>query len=174
MFYMIIEIITSRLDKANFVLGILTFFVLLAYTYFTYRIAEADRKPRVSFTLSQIQDNTRGHISFSMLNKSKVDVEVWAKVWVKIGENVFSDKGFYGDKSFWELEPFMQGKGHFRISNLVDSNENSIHKLFNAGKLPETIKLYIQIKYKKVGKTRGGKNLWFRSMLIILTQICFG
>lgn len=154
---MIVELAISLLDRINFVLGILTFLTLLAYTYFTYRIAEGDRKPRVSFNLFQIIGEGNGHIGFSMLNKSKVDVEVWAKIWTKIGNSFFSDTGFYGDKSPWALESFMQGKGHFIIGNLVNSNGDRIDDIIKKREIRDNIKLYIQIRYKKIGKMKTWK-----------------
>ncbi len=139
----------------NLILSILTFLALVVYAYFTYLIARDVNEPFVSFTLSQISDS---HIRFDMVNKSKVEVEVFSKLWSEIGNHLFKFKdGFYGKGHSWILQPFTQGNGHFRLETLTN-NEGIKLDDFVKNKSISSIDFLFQIKYRKIGSTRWKKS----------------
>lgn len=129
----------------------LSFGALVIYAYLTYLIAKDIYNPLVSFSLKQIEFS---HVSFTMVNKSKVEVEVFGKLWYKSGNELFGFKdGFYGDKKHWILQPFTEGFGHFDLKNLT--NEKGINlDTFVKKKLISSINFNLQIKYRKVGRKR--------------------
>ena len=85
-----------------------------------------------------------------MVNLSLFDSEVWCKVRTKVGEEIFSDNGFYGNKSPWILQAQTKANGHFRLGNLENSKGVKLKELRKEEGLP-SIKLYIQIKYRDLG-----------------------
>ena len=105
-----------NLGIANFILSLVSFIVLVIYAYFTYLLAKDTTEPNVSFVFSQSIPFS-SHLNFDIVNKSKVEVESWGKLWAKNKNNLFQFKdGFYGNKHSWILQPFTQGFGHFELN----------------------------------------------------------
>jgi len=153
---MIVELTISWLNVLTLTVGILNFVALVAYAHVTYQIAKDRKDPLVSFSLHKIEDEIR-HIKFIMTNNSKVNVEVWSKVWVKINDNTFSGGGFYGDESPWVLQPFMQGNGHFKLNNLQNGENTNLNDFIEHNNI-STAKVNIQIRYRRVGKQKWKKS----------------
>ncbi len=124
----------------------LSFIALVVYAYLTYLIAKDIYNPLVSFNLKQIELT---HLGFTMVNKSKVEVEVFGKVWCKIEEHIFDFKdGFYGDKGRWILQPFTEGFGHFDLKDLTNKNGTNLIDYAKKKKIPLTT-FNMQIRYRK-------------------------
>ena len=64
----------------NLIISVITLLALIIYAYFTYLIAKDIYEPLVSFTFNQISSS---HLGFNIINKSKVEVEVFGKLWSK-------------------------------------------------------------------------------------------
>ncbi len=90
----------------------LSFGALGIYAFLTYLIARDIYNPLVSFALQQRELT---HLDFNMVNKSKVEVEVFGKLWSNAEGELFEfrDNGFYNDGKHWILQPFTSGHGHF-------------------------------------------------------------
>lgn len=141
-------------EIANLILSILMFLALVVYAYLTYLIAKDIYNPLVSFSLEQ-----RGltHLDFDMINKSKVEVEVFGKLWSNIGDETFEFKdGFYGDKKHWILQPFTRGHGHFYLKDLLNKEGIKLDT-FVKKKSINSITFNMQIKYRKVGRRKWKK-----------------
>jgi len=93
-----------------------------------------------------------------MINKSRVEVEVFSKLWCKIENELFEFKrGFYGNQTGWILQPFTEGHGHFDLKDLT--NEEGINlTTFVKKKSISSINFNLQIKYRKVGRIRWKKS----------------
>lgn len=125
------------------------------YSTLTYLIAKDIYTVLVSFSLSQIESS---HIQFKMVNKSKVEVEVFSKLRCKIGDELFEFKdGFYGAKTKWILQPFTEGQGHFNLKSLTNEKGTNLDTFMKKKSL-SSINFDLQIKYRKVGRV-----LWKRS-----------
>ncbi len=143
------------LEIAKFILSILTFIALVLYAYFTYIIAKDVNEPFLSFTLNQ---GTFTHLGFKVINKSKVEVEVFSKLRAKINDRFFEFReGFYGNKTSWILQPFTEGSGHFDLKDLVDSNEIRLEDLMQEVGTSQ-LKLTLRIRYRKVGSNKWKKS----------------
>src|SRR3989344_571737 len=124
----------------------LSFGALVVYAYLTYLIAKDIYNPLVSFNLKQIELN---HLGFTMVNKSKVEVEVFGKLWSNINGELFEFKdGFYGNKRHWILQPFTEGFGHFYLKDLVNNQGMNIKDFVKKNKI-SSINFNMEIKYKK-------------------------
>jgi len=136
----------------SFIVSVLTFFALLVYAYLTYLIVKDIYNPLVSFNLKQIDSS---HIGFTMVNKSKVEVEVFGKLWCKNGDEFFDFKdGFYGDKKHWILQPFTEGfGGGLDLKNLTNKDNVNLDT-FVKNKLISSINFNLQIKYRKIGRKK--------------------
>jgi len=167
---MIVELAISWLDMVNLIIGCLSLIALIVYASLTYQIVKDSKEPLVSFSLNKIEDEIEGHINFTMVNKSKVDVEVWSKVWIKINENTFSDNGFYGNKSPWVLQPFTQGNGHFILEKLETKDGIKLNNFLNKENM-SSVKINIQIRYGKVGKKKWKKSSVHRYVYDFNTRI---
>jgi len=154
---MIVELTTSWLDIANLIIGIFSFIALVVYAYFTYHIARDSKDPLVSFSLHKIEDGSIGHINFIMINKSRIEVEVWSKVWIKINEHTFSCDGFYGNKTPWILQPFTQGSGHFKLGGFEDEEGVKLSNFLKQESV-SSANLNIQIKYRRIDKRKWKKS----------------
>jgi hypothetical protein len=129
----------------------LSFGALVIYAYLTYLIAKDIYNPLVSFSLKQIE---LSHLGFSMVNKSKVEVEVFGKLWSKVNNRLFESKeGFYGDKKHWILQPFTEGFGHFYLKDLTNKEGINLEDFVKKNKI-SSINFNIQIKYRKVGRNK--------------------
>jgi len=129
----------------------LSFGALVIYAYLTYLIAKDIYNPLVSFNLKQIELT---HLGFTMVNKSKVEVEVFGKLWCKIRNDIFDFKGgFYGDKTHWILQPFTEGFGHFYLKDLTNKEEINLDNFVKDKKI-SSINFNLQIKYRKVGRRK--------------------
>ena len=129
----------------------LSFFALVIYAYLTYLIAKDIYNPLVSFNLKQIDSS---HVGFTMVNKSKVEVEVFGKLWCINEGKLFDFKdGFYGDKKHWILQPFTEGFGDFDLKDLTNKDNVKLD-IFVKKKLISSINFNLQIKYKKVGRRK--------------------
>jgi hypothetical protein len=148
---MLIEVMLSWVDKWGFVVSCLNLLALITFSYLTYQLARDKKDALVSFSLNKIEDGSKGHISYKMNNNSLVNVEVWSKCWIKIENKVFSDNGFYGNKSPWFLQPFTEGYGHFRIGNFETEQKEKLSE-FIKEKSINSLRLKIQIRYKRIGK----------------------
>ena len=125
----------------------LSFGALVIYAFLTYLIAKDIYNPLVSFSLKQVQ---LSHLGFSMINKSKVEIEVFGKLWCKIQGELFDFKGgFYGDGKHWILQPFTEGFGHFDLKNLTNKDGISLEEFRKKNKVP-SIEFNLQIKYRRV------------------------
>jgi|TARA_Y100000310_G_scaffold329554_1_gene399641 hypothetical protein len=108
-------------EVANLMLSVLTIIALIIYAYFTYLIAKDVSEPFVSFTIKQIPGTS--HLNFSMINKSKLEVEVFGKLWAKTNEGLFNFKdGSYGGGKPWILQPFTESSGHFELKEITNEN----------------------------------------------------
>ena len=130
----------------------LSFIALVVYAYLTYLIAKDIYNPLVSFSLRQIKEGKEDeptHLGFTMINKSKVEVEVFGKLWSKVNNELFEFKdGFYGDKRHWILQPFTEGFGHFYLKDLKNKDGMKIVDFINKNKI-SSIKFNMEIKYRK-------------------------
>ena len=132
----------------------LSFIALVVYAYLTYLIAKDIYNPLISFSLKQIELN---HLGFTMVNKSKVEVEVFGKLWSNIKNEIFEfNDGFYGDKSKWILQPFTEGFGHFWLKDLKNKEGVNLDN-FVKKKSISSINFNMQIKYRKVGRKKWTK-----------------
>jgi len=123
----------------------LSFVALVVYAYLTYLMAKDIYNPLVSFNLKQIEFS---HLGFFMANKSKVEVEVFGKLWCKIENEIFDFKeGFYGNKKHWILQPFTEGFGHFWLKDLTNKEGVNI-ETFVKKKQVSLINFNMQIKYR--------------------------
>lgn len=135
----------------------LSFIALIGYVFLTYLIARDIYSPLVSFYLKQIEGS---HINFNMANKSKVEVEVFGVIWVKINGELFKHKdGFYGNEKSWVVQPFTEVFGHFYITDLEDKEGNRIEE-FLKKRNENSTSFNIEIKYR-----RTLKNSFFRKLL---------
>jgi hypothetical protein len=133
----------------------LTFIALVIYAYFTYLIAKDTQEPFVSFVLIQLKFS---HINFRLTNRSKVEVEVLSKLWLKINGEIFQfKKGFYADDTNWILQPFTEGGGHFDLKNLKNSKGLSLEEFVKKNKI-DSINFNLQITYRKVGSKKWKKS----------------
>ena len=149
-------------EIANLILSVLTFIVLIIYAYCTYLIAKDVYVPFVSFSFKQISisptSKSPSHISFNMLNKSKVEVEVFGKLWSKVEDKLFEGQGgFYGNGYSWILQPFTEGFGHFELRGFNNKEGIELGKFVKTNKIP-SIKFNFQIKYRKVGSKKWKKS----------------
>lgn len=141
-------------ELANLIISILTLIGLGIYSYLTYLIAKDINNPLVSFTLKQINLT---HLGFSMVNKSKVEVEVFGKLWAVVNKELFEFKsGFYGDKKHWILQPFTEGFGHFHLKDLANKEGIKLEDFIKKYKI-SSIHFNMQIKYRKVGRIKWKK-----------------
>lgn len=129
-------------------ISILTFVTTVIYLYFTYLITRDIYEPSVSFTFNQIK---LSYLGFSMTNKSKVEVEVFGKLWSKLGNELFQFKGgFYGNGHSWVLQPFTEGHGHFELKEITNRNGVKLGDFLGNQKIPR-LEFTFQIKYRKTG-----------------------
>jgi len=136
------------------IVGWLSFGALVIYAYLTYLIAKDIYNPLVSFNLKQIE---LSHLGFSMVNKSKVEVEVFGKLWSNVENEIFEFKtGFYGDEKHWILQPFTEGHGHFYLKDLKNKERIKLDTFVKKNKIP-SINFNMQIKYRKVGRRKWKK-----------------
>ena len=134
----------------NFVLPFLTFIALIFYAYFTYLIAKDVYEPFVSFSFNQFFPSS-SDLGFHLINKSKVEIEVYGKLLLKLKESIFEDKkGFYGNETSWILQPFTEGNGHIELKNLTNKNGVKLEDFIKENKTA-LIEFTFQIKYRKVG-----------------------
>ena len=120
-------------ELINLIISILTLIGLGIYAYLTYLIAKDIYSPLVSFTLKQIELT---HLGFSMVNKSKVEVEVFGKLWTKLNGELFEFKdGFYGNKTRWILQPFTEGFGHFYLKDLINRKNTKLENFVKENKI---------------------------------------
>ncbi len=125
------------------------------YSTLTYLIAKDIYKVLVSFSLSQIEFS---HLQFKMRNNSKVEVEVFSKLWCKIEDELFEFKGgFYGNKTNWILQPFTDGQGHFYLKDIVNKDGIKIENFVKDNSI-SSITFYLQIKYRRVGRVKWKKS----------------
>ena|SRR3989344_5659216 len=135
----------------DLLISLLSLVVFIVYAYFTYLIAKDTFTPFVSFNLKKIKKSL---IEFRMLNRSKVESEVLGVVWTKIDGILFKhNRGFYGNKSNWILQPFTQVNGNFNLEDLT--NERGIKiKDFLEMKSINSIIFNMKIKYRRIGKRK--------------------
>lgn len=142
-------------EIANLVLSILTLVALVIYAYFTYLIVKDVYEPFVSFTFGQISSSK---LSFSLVNKSKVEVEVFGKLWSRVNNYLFEFKeSFYGDCHSWILQPFTEGKGSLELKELVNAGGIKLADFIKKENIPY-LEFIFQIKYKKVGSRKWKKS----------------
>jgi hypothetical protein len=79
-------------------------------------ISNLNPHPIVCFN---ILHKSSSDLIFILINNSKMEVEVYGKLILKVDGVIFQDKiGFYGDKNRWVLQPLMQGDGHRDLKDL--------------------------------------------------------
>lgn len=133
----------------------LTFIALVFYAYFTYLIAKDIYEPSVSFSFNQIPSYS--HLNFNLINKSKVEVEVYGKLWTKVGDEVFQFKsGFYGNGHPWILQPFTEGHGHLELRELINEEQIKLGGYITKNDIKDA-HFNFQIKYRKVGSKKWKK-----------------
>lgn len=133
----------------------LTFLVLTIYCYFTYLIAKESKETFISFTLKQLEFS---HLGFEMDNKSRVEIKVFSKIWVNYNNEIFEfKKGFYADESFWILQPFTKGGGHFYLEQLKNKEGFNLFDCLKEMN-EDAVKIHVQIKYKRVGSRKWKKS----------------
>ncbi len=136
----------------------LSFIALIGYVFLTYLILKEKYNPLVSFYLNGLKE--KSHIGFNMDNMSRVEVEVFGIVWVKINNKRFELKdGFYGNKKHWILQPKTKVFGHFYLTELKDNCGKGIYDFLKENK-ENSISFNIEIKYRRVLK-----NKFFRRVL---------
>lgn len=135
------------IEIIKLIISILTLLALVVYAYFTYLIVRDTQEPFVSFMLSQVKLSTLG---FSMVNRSKVEVEVLSKLWAKINSQIFQfKKGFYADDTNYILQPFTTGGGGFNLNDLTNDDEVKLEDFVKQNNIRK-INFKLQIKYRKV------------------------
>lgn len=143
-------------EIANLTLSAITLIVLIIYAYFTYVIAKDTTEPVASFHFNQYLKSTQ--LNFYIRNNSKIEIEVWGKIFVKNGDLIFQDKsGFYGNKSSWILQPFTDGEGHIDLKNLTNEKGIKLDTFINDGRI-KNANIIFQIKYRKVGSKQWKKS----------------
>ena len=150
-------------EVVNLILSILTFITLVIYAYFTYLIAKDVYEPFVSFMFNQIPISSSSpspsHLGFNIINKSKVEVEVFGKLWSKIEGELFEFKGgFYGNGHPWILQPFTEGHGHFELQDITNPNDIKLSDFLKKKKISQ-LEFLFQIKYRKIGGNKWKKTL---------------
>jgi len=141
---------------ASLVLSILTLIALIVYAYFTYIIAKDVSEPFVSFFFWQIENSP--HLGYVMSNRSKLEVEVFGKFWIKANDMYFDFKdGFYGDKSSWIVQPFTEVKGGFELKDITNEEGIKLEEFVRNGEISE-IKFHFQVNYRKVGSNKWRKS----------------
>ncbi len=137
----------------------LTFIVLCVYTYFTYKMAQANKeilnetvRPTVSCELksgknyySNEQINKDKKLEFDtrviVTNYSKYNLEVYVDLGIKINNKPQTFSGDYSGTIPWPITSFQSANGHFNLSEKFNF-ENA-----------KTITLDLQIRYKSdIGK----------------------
>jgi hypothetical protein len=142
-----IEILFQAINR---ILPLLTFIALVLYAYFTYIIAKDINEPFVSFNFTKQPNNY--YLNFYIINKSKVEVEAFGKLKSKIDGKLFEIKeGFYGNKSSWILQPFIEGKGNVDLSKLINKEGSRLYDEKKFKPLAKSIEFSFQIRYKKIG-----------------------
>lgn len=125
----------------------LSFFALIIYAYLTYLILKEKYDPLVSFYLEKLKE--KSHIGFYMTNMSKVKVEVFGIVWVRINNKKFEIKdAFYGNKKHWIIQPKTKVFGHFYLTELRDNSRKRIYDFLKENK-ESSISFNFEIKYRK-------------------------
>ncbi len=143
------------IEIASLILSILSFIALVIYAYLTYLIAKDTYEPFVSFSLIPYIGS---HLNFSVINKSKVEVEVFGKVWSKINNKYFDFKdGFYGNGHSWILQPFTEGYGHFELMDISNKKGIKLRDFIIENKI-SSLDCFFQIKYHKVGSRKWKKS----------------
>ncbi len=140
---------------ADLIVAIFTLLITSIYYYLTYLIAKDVYEPSVSFSFNQI---SLFHLGFRMMNKSKVEVEVFGKLWAKFKGELFEFKtGFYGNKSPWILQPFTEGHGHFDLKDIANKKNVMLMDFVKENKIP-SLEFMFQINYHKVGSNKWKKS----------------
>jgi len=133
----------------DFWLSLLTIVVIAIYAYYTYQIAKESNIPVSSISIKQ---RSGPHLDFYLRNFSKVEVESFVKIWANTEEGVFEfNKGPYGSKLPWIVEPFMELNGHFKLQDMVNKENEKLQKYIKSGKI-KIIKFIVHTKYKKCGR----------------------
>lgn len=136
----------------------LSFIALIGYVFLTYLILKEKYNPLVSFYLNGLKE--KSHIGFNMTNISKVEVEVFGIVWVRVNNKLFEFKeGFYGNKKHWVLQPKTKVFGHFYLTDLKDSNNKKIYDFLKENK-ENSISFSFEIRYRRVLKNKFLKRIW--------------
>ena len=130
----------------------LSFGALVIYAYLTYLIAKDIYNPLVSFSIKQIKEEKEEeftHLGFTMINKSKVEVEVFGKLWSGVNNELFKFKdGFYGNKKHWILQSFTEGFGHFYLKDLTNKDGVKLEDFVKKNNI-SSINFNMEIKYIK-------------------------
>ena len=130
----------------------LSFGALVIYAYLTYLIVKEKYNPLVSFYLNGLKE--KSHIGFNMDNMSKVEVEVFGIVWVRVNNKLFEFKdGFYGNKKHWILQPKTKVFGHFYLNSLEDEKGIKIEDFLRKNK-KNSISFSVEIKYRRILKNK--------------------
>jgi hypothetical protein len=143
------------IEIVSLILSILSFIALVIYAYFTYLIAKDSYDPFVSFSLIPF---IKSHINFSIVNKSKIEVEVFGKMWLNFNKEYFDFKrGFYGNGYSWILQPFTEGDGHFDLMDMTNKEGIKLIDFISVNKV-SSANVFFQIKYHKVGSKKWKKS----------------
>ena len=136
-----------------------SFGAFVVYAYFTYLIAKDTFVPFISFNLQQRKHSL---IDFIMVNRSKIECEVFGLIWCKIGDEFFEySNGFYGNKARWILQPFTEVNGNLDLKYLISKDGTKIEDYLKEKSI-STIYFNVQIKYRKVGGRRWIKK-WIKT-----------
>lgn len=147
----------------NIVLPLFTFIALILYAYFTYIIAKDINEPFVSFTFNRALPIPTTKLNFHLMNKSKMDVEVFGKFLCRINDEMFeSEQGFYNDEHSWILQPFGDGNGYLELRAIHNKKGIKLSELLKDSEKIKSIEFTFQIKYRKVGSKKWKKSPSYR------------
>lgn len=96
---------------------ILTLAAIIAYVYYTYKLAEFNYLPSASFRLVKyVPPDT-----IITLNKNycRFSLECWGNIHATVYDKPVPIPGFYGGESPWKLQPFDEDQGVFKISPIL-------------------------------------------------------
>lgn len=124
----------------------------VGYVFLTYLMVRDIYNPLLSFSITQSELT---HLNFDMVNGSKVEIEVFGKLWARVKNEIFSfrDGGFYDDGRHWILQPLSRGHGHFYLTDLKNKKDTILRECINNESI-SSINFNIELKYRRVPKNR--------------------
>lgn len=97
--------------------AILTLAAVLAYVYYTFKLAQFNYLPSASLRLVQyVPPDT---IITRNKNYCRFSLECWGNINATVYDKPVPIPGFYGGESPWKLQPFDEHQGVFEISPIL-------------------------------------------------------